>query len=651
MSSRFRALNGTVALAVVATLAIASATPEKPTGSVTSAAASDDRSAVPTLKLEVVDAITGKPTPARFSLTIDGAVYYPEKLNSHGLRFVSIHESKQQTYVVTYARGTGVVEVELPLGSRSVQVAVAKGFEYLAESTTRKIAGNEVAVEISLRRWTNLPKTGWIAADEHVHYDRLDPAGDKDWLDMLAGDDLAAAHFMVLKGGKVPGIWAKQYAYGKQGEAFDGERLIRSGEEYRDSAQGHINLLGVEKIIQPIPTGGLGSPPVRDNYPPLLDVFQQTRRLGGLGGVAHGASLGRHPTAIVDTVLGGVDFFEIGNAHLYATELWYQLMNCGYVLPPAAGTDLPNFPFRDEWQPFLGSMRMYVNTAGKRDFESWKRAVVAGKVFVTSGPIVSFAVNDIGPGGVVHLPDAGGVVTIEAELASPIGLNSFELIRMGQPLPADQPDPGPLKLRATLAADGAKVALKSATIEGRAVSATATGSFDSSPAVPEFDVDVTIANLDLNAYLPAPIEFLTGLALRHGQELKSRNSDIFATSLKAANSFFKRHDNLFAWSPPEAGVLSFPRWLGPGGTKELSDRLIEEVSIALAPSLCFDAGDNHFRVGLCRRSFPEALERLDDFCTTKLWAKTAGRILLRHRFPVNCFVGAKRRLGWTRRLH
>ena len=121
-----------------------------------------------------------------------------------------------------------------------------------------------------------------------------------------------------------------------------------------------------------------------------------------------------------------------------------------------------------------------------------------------------------------------------------------------------------------------------------------------------------------NAYLPAPIEFLTGLALRHEQELKSRNGDIFATSLKAANSFFKRHDNLFAWSPPEAGVLSFPRWLGPGGTKELSDRLIEEVSIALAPSLCFDAGDNHFRVGLCRRSFPEALERLDDFCTTKL---------------------------------
>jgi hypothetical protein len=434
MSSRFRMLNGTVAVAIVATLAIASAPSKKSVEPATSALLTNDRSPGLTLKLQVVDATTGKSIPARFSLMIDDTAYYPEKLNSHGLRFVSIHEAKKQKYVVTYARGTGVVEIELPPESRTVHVAVAKGFEYLAKTATRKIVGNEVLVKIAMRRWTNLPKTGWIAADEHVHYDRLEPAGDKDWLNMLAGDDLAAAHFMVLKGGKVPGIWAKQYAYGKQGEAFDGKRLIRSGEEYRDSAQGHINLLGLKKIIQPISTGGLGKPPVLVNYPPLLDVFQKARQLGGLGGVAHGASLGRHPTAIVDTVSGGVDFFEIGNAHLYALDLWYRLMNCGYVLPPAAGTDLPNFPFRDAWQPFLGSMRMYVNTAGKRDFESWKRAVVAGKVFITSGPIVKFTVNNIGPGGVVHLPATGGEVTIEAELASPIGLNAFELVRMGQPV-------------------------------------------------------------------------------------------------------------------------------------------------------------------------------------------------------------------------
>ena len=121
-----------------------------------------------------------------------------------------------------------------------------------------------------------------------------------------------------------------------------------------------------------------------------------------------------------------------------------------------------------------------------------------------------------------------------------------------------------------------------------------------------------------NCYLPGPIEFLTALALRHEQTLLERNSAILATSLAAATAFFKRHDNLFAWTPPETGVLAFPRWLGPSGTKALSDRLVTEASLALAPSLCFDAGDDHFRLGLCRRTIPEALDRFEAFLTTAL---------------------------------
>jgi len=120
-----------------------------------------------------------------------------------------------------------------------------------------------------------------------------------------------------------------------------------------------------------------------------------------------------------------------------------------------------------------------------------------------------------------------------------------------------------------------------------------------------------------NCYLPQPIEYLAALALRHEQELLERNNAILEISLAAANSFFKRHDNLFAWAPPQAGVVAFPRWLGPGGTKVLSDRLLREASLSLAPSLCFDAGDSHFRLGLCRRNFPEALDCFDTFLATE----------------------------------
>ncbi len=121
-----------------------------------------------------------------------------------------------------------------------------------------------------------------------------------------------------------------------------------------------------------------------------------------------------------------------------------------------------------------------------------------------------------------------------------------------------------------------------------------------------------------NCYLPGPIEYLTAIALRHEQALLERNNAILANGLAAANAFFDRHDNLFAWTPPEAGVLAFPRWLGPGGTKALSDRLVTEASLALAPSLCFDAGDDHFRLGPCRRAIPEALTRFEEFLATAL---------------------------------
>lgn len=116
-----------------------------------------------------------------------------------------------------------------------------------------------------------------------------------------------------------------------------------------------------------------------------------------------------------------------------------------------------------------------------------------------------------------------------------------------------------------------------------------------------------------NAYVPVPVAFLAELAFRQEDALLARNSAILENALSATAEFMARHGNLFSWIPPGAGTVAFPRWHGPGGTQELSDRLIREASISVAPSLCFDAGDSHLRFGLCRRSFPEGLAALDRF--------------------------------------
>jgi hypothetical protein len=383
------------------------------------------------LRLRITDD-TGQPIAARFSMTIDGKSYVPRQLGQHGLRFVSIHKGRSQSFVATYARGTGEIMVPLPTGAGG-SVTAARGFEYRAATESFKLDTDSAQCSIRLRRWTNLSDDGWQAADEHVHYERTDPQHDDDWLTMLEADGLAAAHFLVLKGGNVPEVWAQQYRYGAGGEARRGHRFIRAGEEYRDTAQGHINLLGISEVIEPISTGGIGGSP-RFNFPPLRDVFRETHRRGGIGGPAHGGALAKSSTALVDTVLGEVDFFEIANSHLYKTDVWYLLMNCGFIVPPVAGTDLPNFGFRDGWQPLLGEVRTYVRVGNEGGFDAWVAGLRRGEVFVTSGPLIRLTVNGLPAGSVIQLPAQGGEVEVLAQLSSPRRLESLEVVQMGKPI-------------------------------------------------------------------------------------------------------------------------------------------------------------------------------------------------------------------------
>jgi hypothetical protein len=112
-------------------------------------------------------------------------------------------------------------------------------------------------------------------------------------------------------------------------------------------------------------------------------------------------------------------------------------MNCGFFIPPVGGTDLPNYPMRDNWQPFLGEIRTYTKVDEDHDFDAWKNAVRSNRVFVTSGPMVSFKINDAELGDRVTLPDGGGEIEINATLSTPIGLTEMELLRNGEPVNAE----------------------------------------------------------------------------------------------------------------------------------------------------------------------------------------------------------------------
>lgn len=71
-----------------------------------------------------------------------------------------------------------------------------------------------------------------------------------------------------------------------------------------------------------------------------------------------------------------------------------------------------------------------------------------------------------------------------------------------QPLPSGQPDPGPLRIRAVFATDGAKSVLKEATIAGTALNVKASGSLEASGGLTKVTAVVDSDVLDIDRYLP-----------------------------------------------------------------------------------------------------------------------------------------------------
>jgi aspartate/methionine/tyrosine aminotransferase len=111
----------------------------------------------------------------------------------------------------------------------------------------------------------------------------------------------------------------------------------------------------------------------------------------------------------------------------------------------------------------------------------------------------------------------------------------------------------------------------------------------------------------------APSEVLAWIGLSARESILSRNLKIIWDNLVHASQFFSRYDALFGWSPPQAGSVAFPEWRGPGTVDELSLSLVNSQGVMLVPGSLFDYPAPHFRLGLGRRNFQEALERVELF--------------------------------------
>ena len=111
----------------------------------------------------------------------------------------------------------------------------------------------------------------------------------------------------------------------------------------------------------------------------------------------------------------------------------------------------------------------------------------------------------------------------------------------------------------------------------------------------------------------APGEILGIMALRARQALIRRSLDIIQTNLEHAGDFFARYADRFTWIKPQAGSVAFPRWLGNTPVETFCQDVLDRQGVMIVPGSIFDFPGSHFRVGLGRKNFPEALERVSEF--------------------------------------
>jgi len=111
----------------------------------------------------------------------------------------------------------------------------------------------------------------------------------------------------------------------------------------------------------------------------------------------------------------------------------------------------------------------------------------------------------------------------------------------------------------------------------------------------------------------APSEILGIMALRAQEMILARNLAIIQENLQAAGRFFGERRELFDWIPPQAGSIAFPRWCGNVPVEKFCKEVVTRQGVMIVPGSIFDFPGNHFRVGLGRKNFPEALGRVDDY--------------------------------------
>lgn len=355
------------------------------------------------LEATVVDDVTGEPLAARVAIT-DSADRFVEIEGKHEhVKYLG----KRWCYV------DGSFAVKIPAGG--VTIEIRRGFETLPLSAAVKAAAKNKTVTktFRLRRWVDMAAKGYVQGDLHAHL----PVP-KEAHPQMRAEALNALTLLHMADLEQPPATNDCFT-GKLDKVSTPGCEIRVAQEVREWQMGHLTLLGVTSLVPGYPHHGGTLEHWKSNpHYDLMRALRATRQQNGSIFWSHICSLPGHELPI-GIALGLVDGVELltwndptqfpnhwgpwessgfSNAEfpiMRAMDLYYELLNAGFRVPIAAGTD----KFGEEIP--LGSNRVYARAA-EPTYDAWLAAVKAGTGFVTNSPILELEVDGHKPGDVIE---------------------------------------------------------------------------------------------------------------------------------------------------------------------------------------------------------------------------------------------------------
>jgi WD40-like Beta Propeller Repeat len=376
-----------------------------------------------TVRVVVAEKGTRQPLVARLSIQQQGGKYFAPVGSLY-----RIHGDLEHFYA---SAQTGLT---VPAGKYVVRAW--RGLEYRATQQEFEVAPNEnKTVQLELERWTDPASRSWFSGESHIHANY----GYGHWYNtpetmrlQLEGEGLNIANFMVANS-DADGVFDREFFRGTPDPQSGPHNILYWNEEFRATLWGHMTLLNLKYLVEPIFTGFKDTTHPWD-VPTNADIADQTHLQGGHVNYTHPANNPQDPflsaysakALPVDVALGKIDSLDI-NWGEATVKLWYRLLNCGFRLPASAGTDC----FLNRIRSRLpGSDRAYVKIDGAFSYPEWIRSLRGGHSFVTSGPMLEFTAGGQSLGETIRLAAASSV-PVRASAVSQFPLERVELIFNG----------------------------------------------------------------------------------------------------------------------------------------------------------------------------------------------------------------------------